>query len=77
MQVEVVRTEEGLRIHIQCEKRPHVLADIMEMLESSGMSVDQVSIAYHEDSQFVFDCVGSQVQSQLQIHIFNVLVTVQ
>jgi (p)ppGpp synthase/HD superfamily hydrolase len=60
--VEVVRTEEGsLKIHMECVKRPHVLADIMEMLESSGMNVEEVSIAYDEDSQFVFDCVGSEV----------------
>ena len=61
MQVSVELTEGGLRIHIQCEKRPRVLADIMDFLESSGMNVDQVSIAYQEDSQFVFDCLGSKV----------------
>lgn len=65
MQVEVVGNEEGFRIHIECERRPRVLADIMEMLESSGMSVEQVSIAYREDSQFVFDCLGSEVCAEL------------
>lgn len=50
-----------MKIHMECVKRPRVLADIMEMLESSGMNVEEVSIAYDEDSQFVFDCVGSEV----------------
>jgi hypothetical protein len=54
-----------LKIHMECVKRPHVLADIMEMLESSGMNVEEVSIAYDEDSQFVFDCVGSEVEPEL------------
>ncbi|KAG0609093.1 hypothetical protein M758_8G156800 [Ceratodon purpureus] len=62
--VEVVRTEEGLKIHIQCEKRPRVLADIMELLESSGMNVEQISIVYQDDSQFVFDCVGSELDGK-------------
>ncbi|KAG0565060.1 hypothetical protein KC19_8G160400 [Ceratodon purpureus] len=62
--VSVELTEGGLRIHIQCEKRPRVLADIMDFLESSGMNVDQVSIAYQEDSQFVFDCLGSKVDGK-------------
>lgn len=65
LQVEVEGTEEGLRIHIECEKRPRVLAEIMEFLESSGLNVEEVSIDYHEDSHFSFDCVGSEVQSRL------------
>lgn len=59
--IEVVGSEGVLRIHVECERRPHVLANIMEFLESTGMNADQVSIAYHGESQFVFDCVGSEV----------------
>ena len=65
VQIEVVGSEGVLRIHVECERRPHVLANIMEFLESTGMNADQVSIAYHGESQFVFDCVGSEVKPEL------------
>lgn len=54
-------TKEGLKIHIECEKRPGLLRDIMELLESRGLNVEKASVAF--DEHFVLDCVGSEVQT--------------
>lgn len=58
--VEVVRTEQGLNIHIECVKRPGLLVDIMELLESSGLNVEQASIICQE--HLIFDGLGSEVE---------------
>lgn len=57
-QVKVRRTKEGLNIHIECDKRPGLLVDIMELLESRGLNMEQASIVCVE--QLVFDGIGSE-----------------
>lgn len=57
--MEVVRTDEGLKIHIECHKRPGLLVEIMELLESCGLNVEEASIACQE--HLVFDGIGSEV----------------
>ncbi|XP_073390971.1 transcription factor ICE1-like isoform X1 [Physcomitrium patens] len=61
-QVEVMSTKEGLKIHIECEKRPGLLRDIMELLESRGLNVEKASVAF--DEHFVLDCVGSEIDGR-------------
>ncbi|XP_024360345.1 transcription factor SCREAM2 [Physcomitrium patens] len=56
--VKVRRTKEGLNIHIECDKRPGLLVDIMELLESRGLNMEQASIVCVE--QLVFDGIGSE-----------------
>lgn len=58
--VEVVRIEEGLKIHIECWKVPGLLVEIMELLESYGLNVEQASIACQD--HLVFDGIGSEVE---------------
>lgn len=58
--VEVVQTQGRLKIHVECEKRSGLLVDIMEVLESSGLNVEQASITCQE--HLVFDGVGSEVE---------------
>ncbi|XP_024356358.1 transcription factor SCREAM2 [Physcomitrium patens] len=58
--VEIVRTEEGLKIHIECDKRPGLLVEIMELLESRGLNVEQASIACVD--QLVFDGISSEIE---------------
>lgn len=60
-QVEVVSTGAGLRIRVDCDKRPSLLADIMKVLESRGLNVEEASVAFEE--RFVLDCVGSVVST--------------
>lgn len=60
--VEVMSTKEGLKIHIECEKRPGLLRDIMELLESRGLNVEKASVAF--DEHFVLDCVGSEIDGR-------------
>lgn len=57
--VEVVSTRAGLRIHVECDKRPSLLADIMIVLEARGLNVEGAGVAFEE--RFVLDCVGSLV----------------
>lgn len=57
--MEVVQTQGRLKIHVECEKRSGLLVDIMEVLESSGLNVEQASITCQE--HLVFDGVGSEV----------------
>lgn len=54
--VEVVRTEAGLRIHIECGMRPGLLLAIMELLESSGLTVEEAIVECVE--RLVFDGIG-------------------
>lgn len=58
--VEVVRIEEGLKIHIECCKVPGLLVEIMELLESCGLNVEQASIACQD--HLVFDGIGCEVE---------------
>lgn len=37
--------DEGLKIHIECDKRPGLLVDIMELLELNGLNLEQANIA--------------------------------
>ncbi|KAG0600911.1 hypothetical protein M758_11G070300 [Ceratodon purpureus] len=54
--VEVVRTEAGFRIHIECGMRPGLLLAIMELLESSGLSVEEATVECEE--RLVFNGIG-------------------
>jgi len=56
----VVRTEPGLKMHVECETRPGLLLGMMEMLESSGLSVEQANIEC-VDQRLVFDGIGVPV----------------
>jgi len=60
--VEVVSTRAGLRIHVECDKRPSLLADIMKVLEARGLNVEGAGVAFEE--RFVLDCVGSLVDGK-------------
>ncbi|KAG0556692.1 hypothetical protein KC19_11G072200 [Ceratodon purpureus] len=55
-EVEVVRTEAGFRIHIECGMRPGLLLAIMELLESSGLSVEEATVECEE--RLVFNGIG-------------------
>ena len=59
--VEVMRTEAGLRIHIECLMRPGLLLAIMELLESSGLTVEEASVECVE--RLVFHGLGLEVFS--------------
>lgn len=65
--MEVVSTRAGLRIHVECDKRPSLLADIMKVLEARGLNVEGAGVAFEE--RFVLDCVGSLVQTQIHVHL--------
>lgn len=58
--VDVVRSDKGLKIHIECHKKPGLLVEIMELLETCGLNVEQASIACQE--HLVFDGIGSEVE---------------
>ncbi len=55
-------TRAGLRIRVECDKRAGLLADIMKVLESSGLNVEGTRVAFEE--RFVLDCVDSVVLTQ-------------
>lgn len=68
--VEVVSTGAGLRIRVDCDKRPSLLADIMKVLESRGLNVEEASVAFEE--RFVLDCVGSVVDRKRTVECRHV-----
>lgn len=57
-----MRIEEGLKIHIECCKVLGLLVEIMELLESCGLNVEQASIACQD--HLVFDGIGCEVNTQ-------------
>lgn len=59
-------TRAGLRIHVECDKRPSLLADIMKVLEARGLNVEGAGVAFEE--RFVLDCAGSLVHTQNHAH---------
>lgn len=54
------RTEEGLKMHVECETRPGLMLGMMEMLESWGLSLDQANIEC-VDQRLILDGTGSEV----------------
>jgi hypothetical protein len=52
-----------LRIHRECGMRPGLLLAIMELLESSGLTVEEATVECVE--RLVFDGIGLEVRMKL------------
>lgn len=51
-QVEVVRIDGLLEVRLMCSNRPGVLVDVMEAVESRGLTIVQARIKCHNDIVF-------------------------
>jgi transcriptional regulator of aromatic amino acid metabolism len=56
-----VSTRAGLRIRVECDKRAGLLADIVKVLESRGLNVEEANVGFED--RFVLDCIGSLVRT--------------
>ncbi|XP_024358924.1 transcription factor ICE1 [Physcomitrium patens] len=54
--VEVGRNEKGLKIYVECNNTSGLLVDILNLLESSGMNVEQARISCQE--VLFLECLG-------------------
>eukprot|EP00250_Pteridium_aquilinum_P000018 c10028_g1_i2 orf=3-290(+) len=65
VQVEVMEVQEGVHVHVECEKREGLAAMLLDAIENSGLILSNANLSL--EHSIIIDVIGQQREDMLPI----------